>query len=79
MRLDCATIPLTGSNDAAAGYGRGTVRGLPEDGEGITINTTDIHSLRRIGETVKHTWRGGLAAGFEEDGDFVRVHWTRET
>ena len=50
-----------------------------EDGvEGITINTTDIHLPRRIGEAIERTWRGELAIQFEEDGYFVRVNWIRE-
>ena len=52
---------------------------IEEDAEGITINTTDIHLPRRIGEAVKRNWRGKLAAAFEESGYFVRVRWSRET
>jgi len=52
---------------------------IEEDVDGITINTTDIHLPRRIGETIKRTWRGRLAVDFEEDGYFVRVNWSRET
>jgi NMD protein affecting ribosome stability and mRNA decay len=51
---------------------------IDDDAEGITINTTDIHLPRRIGEAVKRTWRGKLATHFEEEGYFVRLDWTRE-
>jgi hypothetical protein len=44
-----------------------------------TINTTDIHLPRRIGETIKRTWRGGLTFAYEEDGYFVRVDWSPAT
>jgi hypothetical protein len=52
---------------------------IEEDADGIIINTTDIHLPRRIGETVKRTWRGNLAFAYEEDGYFVRVDWSPET
>jgi NMD protein affecting ribosome stability and mRNA decay len=49
---------------------------VEEDAEGITINTTDIHLPRRIGETIKRAFHGELSAHFEQDGYFVRVNWT---
>jgi hypothetical protein len=53
------------------------IMSVEEDADGITINTTDIHLPRRIGETVKRTYRGELDAKFEEEGYFVRVDWSR--
>ncbi len=55
------------------------IMSIEENADGITINTTDIHLPRRIGETVRRTFRGKLDAEFEEDGYFVRVTWSRET
>jgi len=55
------------------------IMAIEEDAEGVTINTTDIHLRRRIGETIKRAWRGKLTADFEEDGYFVRANWTRES
>jgi hypothetical protein len=52
--------------------------GIKEDPAGLTIETTDIHLPRRIGEAVKRAFHGELEANFEEDGYFVRVNWTRE-
>ncbi len=52
---------------------------IEENADGITINTTDIHLPRRIGETIKRTWRGALTFAYEEDGYFVRVDWRPET
>jgi NMD protein affecting ribosome stability and mRNA decay len=52
------------------------IMSIEEDAEGITINTTDIHLPRRIGETIERAFHGKLAAHFEEDGYFVRVNWT---
>jgi len=51
---------------------------IEDDADGVTINTTDIHLPRRIGETIKRAWRGKLTAEFEEEGYFVRVNWVRE-
>jgi len=55
------------------------IMSIEDDAEGVTINTTDIHLPRRIAETIKRTWRGELTLRFEEDGYFMRAHWTRET
>jgi hypothetical protein len=49
---------------------------IEEDAAGITINTTDIHLPRRIGETIKRAFHGEVEDHFEEDGYFVRVTWT---
>lgn len=57
----------------------GRIMSIDEDGENITINTTDIHLPRRIGERIRRTWRGKLVFAFEEDGYFARVNWSRET
>jgi hypothetical protein len=54
------------------------IMSIEEDAESLTINTTDIHLPRRIGETIKRTWRGKLDVDFEENGYFVRVNWSRE-
>jgi NMD protein affecting ribosome stability and mRNA decay len=54
------------------------IMSIEEDGEGITINTTDIHLPRRIGEAIERTWHGNLSTHFEEDGYFVRLDWTRD-
>jgi NMD protein affecting ribosome stability and mRNA decay len=51
---------------------------IEEQADGITINTTDIHLPRRIGETIERTFRGSLGIDFEEGGYFVRVTWSRE-
>ena len=52
---------------------------IEENADAITINTTDIHLPRRIGETIKRTWRGALTFAYEADGYFVRVDWRPET
>ena len=49
---------------------------IEEDAAGITIQTTDIHLPRRIGETMQRALHGKLDIQFEEGGYFVRVNWT---
>src|SRR5699024_7799126 len=44
------------------------IMSVDEDAESITINTTDIHLPRRIGETIKRAFHGRLDTHFEEDG-----------
>lgn len=46
------------------------------DGE-IEITTTDTHLARRIGEAMRDAYEGELAVDYLEDGDQVRVAWTR--
>jgi hypothetical protein len=43
----------------------------------ITITTTDLHLPRRIGEALKHAWKGELEVHFAPDEYLVRVHWKR--
>jgi hypothetical protein len=43
----------------------------------ITITTTDLHLPRRIGEALKHAWKGELDVKFSPDEYLVRVHWRR--
>jgi NMD protein affecting ribosome stability and mRNA decay len=54
------------------------IMGVEDAADGVTINTTDIHLPRRIGEAIKRTWRGKFDVHFDEGGYFVRVDWTRE-
>jgi hypothetical protein len=51
--------------------------GIEEDADGISIETSDIHLPRRIGEAVERSWHGKLTIDYEEDGYFVRVDWNR--
>ena len=43
----------------------------------ITVTTTDLHLPRRIGEALKHAWKGELEVKFSPDEYLVRVHWKR--
>jgi len=45
--------------------------------EGLVISTTDTHLPRRIGEALKHAYRGDLHFHYDRDEDFIRVNWAR--
>jgi len=44
---------------------------------GLMISTTDTHLPRRIGEGLKHAYRGELELHYDQDEQFVRITWTR--
>jgi hypothetical protein len=43
----------------------------------ITITTTDLHLPRRIGEALRHAWKGELEIKYSPDEYLVRVRWRR--
>lgn len=43
----------------------------------LLITTTDIHLPRRIGQAVHSAYKGSLEVQYEEEGYFIRVHWSR--
>jgi len=45
----------------------------------IVVSTTDIHLPRRIGEALHSAFHGDLDFQYEEEADFLRVNWTRES
>jgi hypothetical protein len=49
---------------------------IHEESSGVTINTTDIHLPRRIGEAIERAYKGDLKIHFDKSGYFVRVDWT---
>lgn len=46
--------------------------------EAITITTTDIHLPRRIGDALRHAYKGKLGVHYDEAGYYARVNWSRE-
>ena len=48
---------------------------IAETDAGLTVNTTDIHLPRRLGEALQRAHHGNLDMHFDEDGYFVRVDW----
>ena len=55
------------------------IMGIEEHPDALVISTTDIHLPHRIGEAVRHAWKGELQLQYDKEGCFVRVNWTRET
>lgn len=51
--------------------------GIEESEEGIMISTTDTHLPRRIGEALKHAYRGELEFHYAEDARLLRMSWMR--
>ena len=48
---------------------------IDETQSGLVVSTTDIHLPRRIGEALKHAYRGELDMHFDDAAYFVRVDW----
>ena len=40
------------------------------------ITTTDIHLPRRIGQALHSAYKGSLDVHYDEEGYFIRVHWS---
>ena len=53
--------------------------GIEEGDDAIVVRTTDIHLPRRIGEALRHTYRGELDVHYEEEAYFIRVRATRDS
>ncbi len=51
---------------------------IEEDSKGITINLTDDHLARRIGEAIGRAYKGNLEIKYKEDARFVRIYWHRD-
>lgn len=43
----------------------------------VVITTTDIHLPRRIGQALHSAYKGSLDVHYDEEGYFIRVHWSR--
>jgi NMD protein affecting ribosome stability and mRNA decay len=48
-----------------------------EEGDGMVVTTTGTHLARRIGEALRHAWKGELALKYSPDEYLVRVYWKR--
>jgi hypothetical protein len=51
--------------------------GIEERGDVIVVQTTDVHLPRRIGEALRHAYRGKLEFHYEEEAYFIRIKWSR--
>ena len=48
---------------------------IDESDAGLTVNTTDIHLPRRIGEALEAAFNGSIDMKFDDNAYFVRVDW----
>jgi len=51
--------------------------GVEGEGEGMVVQTTDVHLGRRLGEAIHHAYGGDLSIQYADDEQLVRVHWRR--
>jgi len=51
------------------------IMSIEETGDGLVINTTDIHLPRRLGEAFAGAFHGTFDMRFDENAYFVRVDW----
>jgi NMD protein affecting ribosome stability and mRNA decay len=51
---------------------------IEEHPDAIVIKTTDIHLPQRIGEALRHAYKGELDMHYDEEGYLVRINWNRE-
>lgn len=51
---------------------------LEAHGPEMTVETTDIHLPRRIGEALERAFRGVLDFHYEDETYRLRVHWRRD-
>jgi len=53
------------------------VMGIEAEGEGLVVETTDVHLPRRLGEAIHRAYGGALTVQYADDERLVRVHWRR--
>ena len=51
------------------------IMSIDESEEGLTVNTTDIHLPRRLGEALERAFHGSLDMHFDENSYMARVDW----
>jgi hypothetical protein len=53
------------------------IMAMTEQEEGLLITTTDPSLARNIGDALHHAYRGELDYQYSEEGNVLRVTWTR--
>lgn len=51
---------------------------IHQNGEGITVETTDTSLAERIGKEIEKAFDGELTIQWLQDAEFVRVNWERD-
>jgi hypothetical protein len=54
------------------------VYNMHQNGDGITVETTDTSLAERIGKEFEKAFHGQLAIQWLDDAEFVRVNWSRD-
>jgi hypothetical protein len=65
-------------NEAAAENGEhplNRIIDIAETEEGLTVNTTDIHLPRRLGEALQAAFKGSLDMHFDDEAYIARIDW----
>jgi hypothetical protein len=50
---------------------------VTESDDEVTIATCEASLARSIGEAIHHAYQGALDYRYPEDGDLLRVRWSR--
>ena len=50
---------------------------IRDQGDEVVVTTTDIHLAHAIGKALHDSFKGELVAPWSEEGDLLRVRWTR--
>lgn len=50
---------------------------VSKEGDAMLVTTTGTHLARRIGEALRHAWKGDLELKYSPDEYLVRVYWKR--
>lgn len=50
---------------------------IREEADRTVITFTDAHLVHGIGEALRHAYHGELDAGYTDEGDLLRVSWSR--
>ena len=52
-------------------------RQLLQEVRGMRVTTTDAHLARRIGDALRHAYKGALEYRYNRDANLLRVRWSR--
>jgi hypothetical protein len=53
------------------------IMAISDEGDQTVVTTTGIHLARRIGESLSHSYQGGLDFRYGDGEDSIRVTWSR--
>lgn len=53
------------------------IMNIEEEEDRTVITFTDAHLVHGIGEALRHAYQGGLDSRYTDEGDLLRVSWSR--